>query len=191
MPPTDVPTAAPTVEPTASPTAAPTTPPTAEPSPEPSSGTGGLDPSLSDAGIVARVTLTGDSRGFERDGTYEIIAVAADASGCSFTFDGDECQAVAYDLSTEIDQVQRLSVTVPAEAIPESDGDTTGVDGRVSFDFNAESIFGMTYTGDASQDEEGSSTIEINRVGETIDFTFDSTTWDDATFTGQLVCGAA
>ena len=190
MPPTDVRTAAPTVEPTASPTAAPTTPPTAEPSPEPSSGTGGLDPSLSDAGIVARVTLTGDSRGFERDGTYEIIAVAADAS-CSFTFDGDECQAVAYDLSTEIDQVQRLSVTVPAEAIPESDGDTTGVDGRVSFDFNAESIFGMTYTGDASQDEEGSSTIEINRVGETIDFTFDSTTWDDATFTGQLVCGAA
>jgi len=191
MPPTDVRTAAPTVEPTASPTAAPTTPPTAEPSPEPSSGTGGLDPSLSDAGIVARVTLTGDSRGFERDGTYEIIAVAADASGCSFTFDGDEYQAVAYDLSTEIDQVQRLSVTVPAEAIPESDGDTTGVDGRVSFDFNAESIFGMTYTGDASQDEEGSSTIEINRVGETIDFTFDSTTWDDATFTGQLVCGAA
>lgn len=66
-----------------------------------------------------------------------------------------------------------------------------GVDGRVSFDFNAESIFGMTYTGDASQDEEGSSTIEINRVGETITFTFDSTTWDDATFTGRLVCAAA
>ncbi len=140
---------------------------------------------------VARVTLTGDSRGFERDGTYEIIALAADASGCSFTFDGDEYQAVAYDLSTEIDQVQRLSVTVPAEVIPESDGDTTGVDGRVSFDFNAESIFGMTYTGDASQDEEGSSTTEINRAGETITFTFDSTTWNDATFTGQLVCAAA
>ncbi len=193
--PTDAPTDAPTTEPTAPPTeiptGEPTAPPTVEPSTEPTNGTGELDPSLSDAGIVARVALSGDSRGSDRDGTYEVIAVDADGSGCSFTFDGDEYQAVAYDLTTDPDQVQRLSVTVPADAIPESDGDTSGVDGRVSFDFNAESFSGLTYTGDSSAEDGSSSTIDVNRSGETLTFTFDSTTWDDATFTGQLVCAAA
>jgi len=137
---------------------------------------------------VARVTLSGDARGFDRDGTYDVTGVSADGSGCSTTFDGEDYQAVAYDLSTDLDQVQRLSVTVSSDAIPEADGDTVDVSGRVSFDFNAESIFGMTYTGDASQEDEGSSTIDVNRVGETVTFSFESTTWDDATFTGQLVC---
>ncbi len=68
------------------------------------------------------------------------------------------------------------------------DGDITDVDGRVSFDFNAESIFGMTYTGDASLENEGVATIDVNRAGDTFTFTFDATTWDDATFSGQMVC---
>jgi hypothetical protein len=189
--PTDLPTATPTAPPTPEPTAPPTAPtstPTVEPSPEPTNGTGDLNPSLSDAGIVARVTLSGDSRGFDRDGTYDVIAVSDDGPYCSFTFDGDEYQAIAYDLSTDLEQVQRLSVTIPWDAIPESDGDTLGVEGRVSFDFNAESIFGMTYTGDASHEDEGSSTIDVDRAGQMVTFSFDSTTWDDATFSGQLVC---
>lgn len=195
-PPTPVPTAPPTVEPTepptaiptAAPTAPPTASPTADPSPAPTADAGALDPSLSDAGIVARVTLSGDSRGFDRDGTYDVIAVSDDGSYCSFTFDGEEYQAIAYDLGTDPEQVQRLSVTIPWDAIPEADGETTGVDGRVSFDFNAESFFGMTYTGDASHEDEGSSTIDVNRAGQTLAFAFDATTWDDATFSGQAVC---
>ncbi|MDQ3492577.1 MAG: PT domain-containing protein [Chloroflexota bacterium] len=111
--PTEAPTEEPSVEPTAAPTAEPTVPPTAEPSPEPTTGTGDLDPSLSDAGVVARVTLAGDSRGFDRDGTYDVIGVSGDGSGCSFTFAGDQYQAVAYDLTTDPGQVQRLSVTIP------------------------------------------------------------------------------
>ncbi len=188
MEPTGQPTSASTAAPTAPPTAAPTTPPTAEPSPEPTGDGGNLDPSLSDAGIVVRVTLSDDSRGFERDSTYDIIAVSEDGSYCSFTFDGEDYQAVAYDLSTEVEQVQRISVTIPWDSIPEGDGDTRDVDGRVSFDFNSESFVGMTYTGDASQENEGASTIDVDRVGEKLTFTFDSTTWDDATFDGQLVC---
>jgi len=188
--PTNVPTVAPSVTavPNGEPTGQPTSAPTAEPSPEPTGDGGNLDPSLSDAGIVARVTLSDDSRGFERDGTYDIIAVSEDGSYCSFTFDGEDYQAVAYDLSTEVEQVQRISVTIPWDSIPEGDGDTRDVDGRVSFDFDSESFVGMTHTGDASQENEGASTIDVDRVGEKLTFTFDSTTWDDATFDGQLVC---
>lgn len=39
--------------------------------------------------------------------------------------------------------------------------------------------FGMTYTGDASQEDEGASTIASHGAGETITVTFGSTTWDD------------
>ncbi|MEX2547720.1 MAG: hypothetical protein WD830_08020, partial [Chloroflexota bacterium] len=155
------------------------------PSVQPTTGpSASLDPTLSDAGIVARVTVSNDTRG-GRDGTYDVIGVAADASDCSFTFEGDEFLAVAWYDDAPNGQIHRFGVSVPATGVPETDGEVLDIgDGAVSFDFTSESGFGTTYTGAAGRENEGSSTIDVTRARTALIFDFEGVTYDDVNFVG-------
>ncbi len=174
---------------TETPSAAPAT---AEPTTAPSAGPGAsLDPSLSDAGIVARVTLTNDTRG-GRDGPHDVIGLASDGSDCSFTFEGDEFIAVAWYTAAPNGQIHRFGITVAATDVPAEDGSTTDiVDGGVSFDFKSESGVGTQYTGNATRDNEGSATIDVNRAGTSLTLDFEGVTYDGVTFAGQMICSDA
>lgn len=143
------------------------------------------DPALSDAGVVGCVTLSNDLAG-SRDGTYDIIGVAADASSCSVSFDGSEFTAVAQNQSVPTGKVSRLSVTVPTGSMQQVEGGSADISGRVSFDF-AGAFLGSTYTGDASQDD-GQSTIAIEWAAGRLTFDFTGVTAADAVFSGKVVC---
>ncbi len=157
--------------------------------PAPSADPGApLDPSLSDAGVVARVAISNDQRSTSRNGPHEIIGVEEDASDCSLSFDGTKYSAVAWHDDAPDGDIFRFSVTVPADTIPDADGSSADISGRVSFDFMSQAGFGTLYTGDASDDDSGSAAVSVTRLGERLDFAFEGVTGDDVSFAGQLVC---
>jgi len=170
---------------TATPTEAATEAPTVAPG-------SSLDPSASDAGVVARVTITNDTRG-DRDGTHEIIGIADDGSYCSSDFSEPTYTAVAWYDDAPNGKIHRFSVSVPLEDVLEEDGTVSDItDGRVSFDFVSESGFGTQYDGDASDTDHPSSvTMDVVRSGDGVAFSFQGTTWDDVNFEGQLICADA
>lgn len=195
--PTQQPTSASTATPGATPTtAAPTDAATATPDTTPSvapSATSGasLDPSQSDAGIAATVTLTNDTRG-GRDGTHEIYAVADDGSECSGSFEEPDFIVVAWYDDAPDGMIHRFGISVAAEDVPTADGTTTDVaDGGVSFDFVSPSGIGTQYTGNATRENEGSSMIDITRSGSMLTFDFEGVTNDNVNFAGQFVCADA
>ena len=87
------------------------TPPAPSPSAPAATPQGTLDPSRSDAGVVARVTLVNDTSG-NRTGTYDVIGVLADGSECSPSFDGTEYSAVAWVSAAPNGQIHRFSISV-------------------------------------------------------------------------------
>jgi hypothetical protein len=162
------------------------------PSAEPTAGPGAsLDPALSDAGIVARVTISNDTRG-GRDGTHDIIGVADDGSECSGAFEEPEYIVIAWYDDAPIGQIHRFGVSVGADDVPDGDGAVTGIDdGGVSFDFVSESGFGTQYTGNATRENEGSVTIDVTRTGPVLSLDFEGVTNDGVNFAGQLICSEA
>lgn len=185
-------------QPTPSPPLPPANPPTSPPT-SPSASPAGtpvslptpgccLDPSLSDAGIAARVIIANDGRA-DRNGMHEIYGVGADGSSCSASFDGSDYTALAWDEAAPEGEVRQFSVTVTVDRVPTVDGTTPDItDGRVSFDFVSDSGVGTTYTGDATGDDEGSAKIGVTRSGASLTFDFEGVTYDNASFAGQLVC---
>lgn len=171
----------PTGQPTATPQPGGTSQPTAQPSAAPS-----LDPALSDAGVVAQATLPNDTRG-NRTGTHVIIGQAAAGSQCGSAFDEDFL-VVAWVDGAAVGELHRLSVSVTRDQVPQDAGVIEDIDGRVSFDFISESGFGTLYTGDSSQADEGSSSIDIARAGDMLILSFEGVTWDDVAFSGQAIC---
>lgn len=171
------------------PTGAPT--PTAAPTSAPTSAAS-LDPSLSDAGVVGRATITGDTRA-GRDGTYEVIGVDADGSSCGVSFEGDEFTANATNESAPEGQVRLIAVTIPSEDVPAGDGQqTAGVsDGRVAIDFASGSFIGTLYSGEPVDDERTSASIDVTRQGTMLVFDYQGTTWDSINFSGRLICADA
>jgi hypothetical protein len=186
--PSGAPSAGTTAGPSIAPSVAPT--PTTEiplSTPTPAAGAS-LDPSLSDAGIVARVTITGDAAYGKRDGTYDVIAVDDDGSECSPSFEGDEFIAVAWYDDAPIGQIHRFGISVDAADIPADEGTATDVeDGRVSFDFVSETGIGTQYTG-AAADDDGFVTLDITRSADAITFDFDGQTYVGVQFSGQMIC---
>jgi hypothetical protein len=162
------------------PTAAPSSAPTSAPS---------LDPSLSDAGVVGRATISGDTRA-DRDGTYEVIGVDADGSSCGVSFEGDEFIANATNESAPEGQVRLIAVTIPSGDVPAGDGDNTAgvADGRVAIDFASSSFIGTLYAGEPVEDDRTSASIDVTRQGTMLVFEYQGTTWDSINFSGQLIC---
>ena len=177
------------------PTAEATAEPTAEATPEATTGSDVLDPSQSDAGVVGRATISGDSRtDVIRDGTWDIVGVAEDGfgSGCSTSFDGEEFIATAYDDDAPEGEVMRLGVTVAASDIPEGDEVVSGIeDGGVNIDFQSEEFFGSSYSADTEDDDRTSVTIGVTRSGDQLTFDFNGLTWDGVEITGLVVCDTA
>jgi hypothetical protein len=140
---------------------------------------------------VATVTISNDTRS-HRDGTHSIAGVKADSSSCGYSFEGDAYNAIAwYDAAPE-GQIFRFGVTVPAEEIPEADGQKAGIeDARVSFEFDSASGFGTQYSGDSSSDKDGQATVDVTRSGDALSFDFTGTTYDNVNFAGSLVCADA
>lgn len=165
------------------------TPTTSAPSAAPSAApVGSLDPTQSDAGIAASVTISNDSGG-ERDGTHVIYGVDADGSECDGSFEEPDYTVVAWHEDAPIGQIHRFGISVAADDVPDADGETTDLDqARVSFDFVSESGFGTQYTGDATSPDEGSATVDITRVGDSLTFDFSGTTSDGVNFEGQFLC---
>jgi hypothetical protein len=155
-----------------------------------------LDPSLSDAGVAGRFTIAADTRPDrigtdDHSGTSEILGVEADGSDCSFSFSGDEFTAVAWYDDAPNGMLHQLAVSVSTDFIPANDGEQrAGIsDGRVYADFSSESGFGTVYSGDSTEESDGgTSTIDVERTGDTLVFTFTGTTWDDIDFSGQMAC---
>ena len=177
------PTAAPTTNPSTAPTSAPSAVPTAAAS---------LDPGAIDAGVVGRAVVSGDSRA-DRDGTYDIVGVAADGSSCEMSFEGDEFVAAALDESAANGQVRQMFVAVRADELPTSDGQTIDglEDGRAGFDFASESGIGTLYVGEPLSDERTSVSIAVTQAGSDLIFEFTATTWDGVAVSGQMVCADA
>jgi hypothetical protein len=149
-----------------------------------------LDPTQSDAGIAARVTISNDTRG-GRDGTHDIYGIAGDGSECDGAFENGFVVVAWYDGAPQ-GTIRQFSIGVEKDDVPEEDGTTSGIeDGRVSFDFASETGVGTRYTGDAASDGQGSSTIDITRAGSTLTFDFDGVTFAGVQFTGQLMCADA
>jgi hypothetical protein len=148
-----------------------------------------LDPSKSDAGIAGRTTIVSDTRG-DQTGTHEILGVAADGSNCSYSLDGDTFAAVAWYDDAPNGMLHQMSVTVPSDEMPANDGEQrAGIsDGRVYADFVSDTGFGTAYYGDATQENGGSSTIDIVQNGGGVTFSFSGLTWDGIQFSGQLIC---
>jgi hypothetical protein len=152
-----------------------------------------LDPSQSDAGIVGRVTIPNDTRD-ERSGTHLIIGREGHGFGtdCSYTFEGDEFIAVAYNDDAQNGQIYQMSVSVPTDSMPANDGEQRAdiTNGVAYVDFRSESGLGTAYTG-ATEREDGTSTIDISVADDLIFFSFEAVTWDDIAFSGQMVCAGA
>lgn len=170
--------------------------PSDEPTVEPTTGTGDeLDPSLSDAGVVGRGTITGDSRlDVSRDGTYDIVGVADHGfgSGCEASFDGEEFIAVAYDDDAPDGQLRQMGVTVAASDVPETDETVSAIeDGGVYMEFASENFFGTAYSADQADDDRTSATINVTRSGDRLTFDFSGNTWDEVDMTGLVVCEIA
>lgn len=147
-----------------------------------------VDPTLSDAGVAAQVTIVNDTRA-HRDGTHDIYGVAADGSECDGSFEEPDFIVVAWDDDAPDGSIHRFGISVGADDIPATDGSTADItDGSVSFDFASPSGFGTTYTGAAMRENEGSSTISVTRSGTTLTFHFDGVTWDNVGFGGEFVC---
>jgi hypothetical protein len=148
-----------------------------------------LDPSLSDAGVVGRATIAGDTRA-DRDGTYQVNGVDADGSSCGVYFEGDEFTANATNESAPDGQVRLIAVTIPSEDVPADDGQrTVGVsDGRVAIDFASSSFIGTLYTGEPTEDDRTSASIDVTRQGTMLVFDYQGTTWDSVNISGQLIC---
>ena len=192
---TPVPTSSPAPTQSASPAPTDTTAASASVGPSASAGPStsagaSLDPSQSDAGIVGTVTITNDTRG-HRDGTHTIAGVEADSSDCSYSFEGDTYNAVAWYDAAPDGQLFRFGVTISADQVPDADGQQTLEDGRVSFEFVSASGFGTQYSGDASSDSDGKSTVNVTRAGNSLTFEFTGTTWDNVNFAGSLTCADA
>jgi hypothetical protein len=189
------PTEAATTEPTAEPTSDATAEPTSggAVTPEPGSS---LDPSKADSGIAGRLTIPDDTRPErigtdDRTGTSEILGHADDGSDCSFSFSGDRYSAVAYYDDAPEGMLRQMSVYLPADEMPSNEGEQrTGItDGGVYADFNSESGFGTTYSGDVTQENDpGSATIDVAIQDGAAIFTFTGETWDDIAVSGQLIC---
>ena len=87
--------------------------------------------------------------------------------------------------------LQQMAVRVSTDFIPANDGEQrAGIsDGRVYADFASESGFGTAYSGDSTEETNGgTATIDVERAGDTLVFTFTCTTWDDIDFSGQMMC---
>jgi hypothetical protein len=155
-----------------------------------------LDPSLSDAGVVGRLTIAHDTRPDrigtdDHTGTSEILGRSADGSDCSFSLGGDDFTAVASYDDAPNGMLHQMAVSVSTDFVPANDGEQrAGVsDGRVYADFSSESGFGTAYSGDSTEETNGgTSTIDIERTGDTLVFTFTGTTWDEIDFSGQMMC---
>lgn len=169
-------------------TAAPSATPSAPPSASPSSAAS-LDPSLSDAGVVGRVTITNDTRA-GRDGTHDIVGVAADGSSCGISFDGDYLVAVAWYDDAPEGQLRQMGVSVRIDDVPTDDGAVSSgiTDGNVAADFASANGIGTQYSANNVSDERTSSTIDVTRRGAGLVFDYVGTTWDAIPFSGQLVC---
>lgn len=166
-------------------TSAPTSEPTTAPATTAPSAS--LDPSQSDAGVAARVTITNDTRN-GLDGTHDIYGVADDGSECSGAFEDNYTVVAWYDEAPN-GMIRRFGVSVAHDEVPAEDGTTSDIeDGSVSFDFTSESGFGTTYTGAATRENQGSSTIDVTRAGSTLTFDFEGVTWDGINFSGQFLC---
>lgn len=149
-----------------------------------------LDPTKSDAGIAARLTISNDTRG-GRDGTHDIYGVAGDGSECDGAFEDGFVVVAWYDDAPQ-GTIRQFSIGVEKDDVPEEDGTSSGIEGgRVSFDFASETGVGTQYTGDAAGDDEGSSTIDITRAGSSLTFDFEGVTFAGVEFTGQLICADA
>jgi hypothetical protein len=153
--------------------------------PHASAPSGSIDPSLSDAGIAARVTISGDTN-MGRDGTHDIYAVDDDGSECNGSFEEPDYTVVAWFDDAPVEQIHRFGITVKAAQIPSAEGSTTIEDGRLSFDFSAETGFGTQYT--AAPPDDGALMLHITRSGDSLTFDFDGTTAAGVSLVGQLVC---
>lgn len=165
---------------------------TATPAPTPKTTigpTGTLDPSLSDAGVVGRLVIANDTRN-DFSGTHDIVGLAADSSGCSFSLEGDEFTAVAWYDAAPDGMLHQMSVSVPADETPANDGEQrAGIDdGSVFADFATHSGFGSAYGGATSKGDGSSSSIDIVVNGDTMIFSFTGQTWDGIDFSGQMMC---
>jgi hypothetical protein len=166
-------------------------PTTAPPTDAPATPSEGLDPSLSDAGVVGRITINGEERdpGRPRNGTHDIIGTAADGSHCAPSDIDDGFTAVAWHYESGENNVRQMFVVVPLDAVPAADGTTTDItDGRAGADFNSETGFGTLYFGDATRENEGHARIDVTRIGELLVFDYEGETWDGISFTGQVIC---
>ena len=82
-----------------------------------------------------------------------------------------------------------MFVVVSPDDIPAADGSTTDItDGRAGADFNSETGFGTLYYGDATEESEGNATIDVTRIGDLLIFDYAGVTWDDISFSGQMIC---
>jgi hypothetical protein len=134
------------------------------------------------------VTITGDTYA-HRDGTHEIVGLADDGSSCSPNLSEPTYTAVAWYDDAPIGKIHRFSVSVPSSDIPTEDGTTTGIeDGGVSFDFVSASGIGTQYTGAAGRPNEGSSTINVTRSGDSLIFDFEGQTYVSVMFAGEMIC---
>lgn len=148
-----------------------------------------LDPSLSDAGVVGRLTIPNDTRS-GRTGTHEIVGLADDESNCGYSLEGDEFTAVAWYDAAPNGMLHQMAVTVGTDYVPANDGEQrAGIsDGSVYADFGSETGFGTAYGGATSSNDGSSSTIDIVLTGHTLVFSVTATTWDGIDFSGQMIC---
>ena len=160
----------------------------APPTEAPPSGEPGddLDPSLSDAGVVGRVTISNDSRG-DRDGVHDIIGVAGDGSSCSVSLQGDVFTAYAGYAVGSDGEIDQMGVSLDPTLLPSAGGPPASTnEGRVFIDFVSESGFGTTYSGASSEENGGRSLIIVSLAGDTLVLDYQGTTWDDVDFEGQM-----
>jgi hypothetical protein len=159
-----------------------------------------LDPSVSDAGVVGRVTIADDTRAAtngttDRTGTHDIVGVKADGSFGSFCeFDGDTFTASANFDAAAQGQIGEMLISIPADEMPANDGETRSgiVDGRVSVYFVDENPLGTSYSADeGATSNPGTDTINASQVGDMIIFDFTATTWDNVAFSGEMRCASA
>jgi hypothetical protein len=182
----------PTPAPTAAPTIVPSIPASAELSMAPVATVvpgSSLDPSLSDAGIVGRLTIPNDTRN-AFSGTHQIIGLAADSSNCGYSLDGNEFTAVAWYDAAPDGMLHQMSVAISTDFVPSNDGEERAAisDGSVYADFVTDSGFGTAYGGATSKGDGSSSSIDAKLTGDTLVFTFTGTTWDGIDFSGQMMC---
>lgn len=148
-----------------------------------------LDPDQSDAGVVGHATVGGDGRA-DRDGTYDIVGTAADGSVCERSFSGDEFLANATNESAANGEIRAMFVSVRADELPDSDGQTIDglEDGRAGVDFKSDSFVGTLYVGEPLDDDRTTVSISVTQSGSDLIFDFTATTWDGVEVSGQMIC---